>query len=66
MYLSSDEVDEYIIEMPISKSDNVANHWHDSSGAGVGLGDTPPLCSTCTWTPQLSAGRTSTFYCFRK
>ena len=52
-YLSSGKIYKHVVEMPISQANNVANHGHDSSGAGVGLSHLPPLPCSRTAAPHL-------------
>lgn len=40
--------------MSVAQPDDVANHRHDGSGAGVALGDLPPLIGPRAGAPQLS------------
>lgn len=53
--LPSGQVDQDIVKVTIAQTDDVANHGHDSGGAGVGLHHVPPLPGPCAGTPQLSA-----------
>lgn len=40
--------------MSVAQPDDVANHRHDGGGAGVALGDLPPLVGPRARAPQLS------------
>lgn len=40
--------------MSVAQPDDVANHRHDGGGAGVALGDLPPLVGPSAGAPQLS------------
>ena len=53
--LPSGQVDQDIVKVTIAQTDDVANHGHNGSGAGVGLHHVPPLPGPCAGTPQLSA-----------
>lgn len=40
--------------MSVAQPDDVANHRHDGGGAGVALGDLPPLVGPSAGAPKLS------------
>ena len=53
--LASGQVNQDIVEVTVAQANDIANHGHDSSGAGVGLHHLPPLPSPCAGTPQFPA-----------
>ena len=52
-YLPSWKFYQEVVKVTVAKADDVTNHAHDSSGAGVGLSRTPPLRGTGGGTPEL-------------
>ena len=53
-YLPCGEIHQHVIQMSVSKANNVTYHRHDCSGSSITLSHLPPFCCTGTRTPQLS------------
>lgn len=53
MYLSTSEVYEHVVQMPIAQANHIANHRHDGTGSSKTQGGVPPLLRVHAAQPQL-------------